>query len=141
MNKISISPISIKEQELTLSPIDPYTHHDNNINEHEKVNNKPSSLVNQQACRDNVKVTYHVVDQNAVSGIFHAEVQAQGIILSLSEDKKYIKLKSTGWFTTNSNLHKWQPYLKKTPIAKGLLLKTGSEFWDSKDNWYLCDTS
>lgn len=79
-----------------------------------------------------------MIDQNAVSGVFHAKVQVQGIILSLSQDKKDLKLRTTGWFSNNENLQKWQPYLKKPPLAKGILLKTGSEFWDSKSNWYLC---
>ena len=38
----------------------------------------------------------------------------------------------------NLNLQKWQPHLKKAPIAKGILLNVGSEFWDNKANWYLC---
>lgn len=97
-----------------------------------------SPLLNKQACRDNIDVTYRVIDQSAVSGVFQAKVQAQGIILSLSQDQKDIKLKATGWFTKNVNLQKWQPYLEKPPLAKGILLKVGSEFWDSKTNWYLC---
>ena len=95
-------------------------------------------MLNQQACRDNIDVTYRVIDQYAVSGIFNAKIQAQGVILSLSQDQKQIKLKTTGWFTKNLNLQKWQPYLKKPPLAKGILLKVDSEFWDSKSNWYLC---
>ena len=104
----------------------------------EKTVKKSSPLLNKQACRDDIDVTYRVIDQSTVSGWFQAKVQAQGLILSLSQDQKDIKLKTTGWFTKNVNLQKWQPYLEKPPRAKGILLKVGSEFWDSKTNWYLC---
>ncbi len=138
MGKFSTIQVPIKEQEVVQSPINSFNEHGQDIKRKEKVNDYASPLLNQQACRDNVEVTYRVIDQNAVSGMFHAKVQAQGVILSLSEDHKDLKLRTTGWFTKNVNLQKWQPYLKKPPLAKGILLNLGSEFWDSKSNWYLC---
>ena len=138
INELPTIRVPVKEQELVQPSTEPFRQSNKNIVKQELVNNSESSLLNQQACRDNVEVTYKVVDQNAVSGTFHAKVQAQGVILSLSQDQKDIKLRTTGWFTKNLNLQKWQPYLTKPPLAKSILLKTGSEFWNSKSHWYLC---
>ena len=141
MENIPTSSIPIKEPNLTEVPNQLFTNRNNTVSSLDKTNQKESPLLNQQACRDNVKVSYRVVDQNAISGTFNAKVQVQGVILSLSQDQKDIKLRTTGWFSTNENLQRWQPYLKKPPLAKDILLKIGSEFWDRKTNWYLCGVS
>jgi len=138
IGNLSALQVPTKEKELVQSPPNSFKKSENDIIKKIKANENTSSLLNQQACRDNIDVTYRVIDQNAVSGIFQAKIQAQGVILSLSQDQKDIKLKTTGWFTKNPNLQKWQPFLKNPPLAKGILLKVGSEFWDSKSNWYLC---
>ncbi|WP_041736926.1 hypothetical protein [Colwellia psychrerythraea] len=88
--------VPIKEQKVVQSPINFFNEHGQDIKRKEKVNDNASPLLNQQACRDNVEVTYRVIDQNAVSGMFHAKVQAQGVILSLSDDHKDMKLRTTG---------------------------------------------
>ncbi|MGJ8691849.1 MAG: hypothetical protein ACSHW0_05165 [Thalassotalea sp.] len=138
MEQFIAPSIPIKEQNLTQPSIDQFTNRKSTLISQDKAKQKKSPLLNQQACRDNVKVSYSVVDQNAVSGIFNAKAQVQAVILSLSQDQKYLKLRTTGWFSTNENLQRWQPYLKKPPRAKDILLKVGAEFWDSQTNWYLC---
>ena len=130
---------SVKEKELTESFVLPFNHPKDIIQKTKKSNKKVSPLLNKKACRDNVKVTFSVRDQNAVMRTYPAELQAQGIILALSEDQKHIKLKATGWFSKNEYLQKWQPYLTKPPLSKEVSLKVGAEFWDLKSNWYLCN--
>jgi len=120
------------EQEVTASTT-PFKNKDEIINQKKS---NVSSWVNKQVCKDNIKVTYSVIDPNGTSGTYHAELQAQAVIISVSQNK--IKLRTTGWYSQSTNLNKWAPYLKNPPIAKGILLKTDAEFWDSNNNWYLC---
>jgi hypothetical protein len=132
LQDLTLPVVPIKEQELSKSTI-PFQNND--IVTHQKKSNV-SKWVNKQVCKDNIKATYSVNDQNGVSGTYHAELQAQAIIISVSQNK--IKLRTTGWYSQSTNLNKWAPYLKNPPIAKGILLKKDAEFWDSKSNWYLC---
>ena len=130
---------SVKEKKLTESFTLPFNRPEDMIpNKQKNDNEKVSPLLNKQACRDNVKVMFSVRDQNAVVRTYPAELQAQGIILALSQDNKHIKLKATGWFSKNEYLQQWQPYLTKPPLSKEVSLKVGSEFWGIKRNWYLC---
>lgn len=125
-----------KEQTGIKPPFRRYSKHPINIKNN---NDKSSPLLNQQACRNNVEVTYQVIDQRAVVGTYQAQVQAQGVILEISDDNKLIKLKTTGWFTENENLHNWQPYLTTPPLTNDISLEIGAEFWDNKNNWQLCN--
>jgi len=134
---ISIPEVPLKKQALAES-IAPFKESDNFITKQGDDRKYHSLLLNKQVCKDNVKVTYNIIDQNAVSGTYHAELQVQSIIIAVSPDDKKIKLRTTGWYSKSANLNKWAPYLKKPPIAKGILLKAGSEYWHSIDNWYLC---
>lgn len=129
-------PLEHKVKELPVA--EPITHNANYLDDSAAYKKEASTLINKEVCRDKVKVTYRLLDKNAVKGIYHAEVQAQGVIVGISHDKKQFKIKTTGWYSHNNNLHQWQPYLKETPIAKDVLLKTGAEFWSPKDLWYLC---
>ncbi len=132
LQNLSLPVVPIKEQELTGSTT-PFK--DKGIVIHQKKSNVVS-WVNKQVCKDNIKVTYSVIGQNGTSGTYHAELQAQAIIISVAENN--IKLRTTGWYSQSTNLNKWAPFLKKPPIAKGILLKEGAVFWDSNINWYLC---
>lgn len=132
LKNLTLPVVPIKEQEFTQAAI-PFKNHDKIIKQNK---NNVSSWVNKQVCRDNIKVTYSVIDPNGASGTYHAQLQAQAIIISVSQNN--IKLRTTGWYSQSINLNKWAPYLKKPPIAKGILLKTDAEFWDSNSNWYLC---
>lgn len=96
-------------------------------------------LLNMQACRDDVDVTYSVTSPDGVKGTFPAKVQAQGVVLALSRDQQKIKIRTTGWYSKNNNLLRWMPYLRQPPIAKRILLTNGAEFWDIKTQWYKCD--
>lgn len=53
---------------------------------------------------------------------------------------KKIKIRTAGWYSHNTNLQRWQPYLTRPPIAKGLLLSQGAEFWNNKSHWYQCSS-
>jgi hypothetical protein len=107
-----------------------------NMSKHPK---NDSPLLNKQVCKDNIEVTYYVTDSDGVRGSFPAKVQGQGLIVALSHDQKKFKIKTTGWYTQNDNLLRWMPYLRSPPIARGIMLKVGAEFWDLKQAWYQCD--
>lgn len=66
---------------------------------HRKTNNSP--LYKKQVCRDNVEVSYSVIDQNASQSTFNTKVQAQAIVLGGSQDNKNVKLCITVWFSIN----------------------------------------
>jgi hypothetical protein len=132
LKDLPIPTVPIIEQELSEATL-PYKKDDKIIY---KQKSNETSFINKQVCKDNIKVTYSVSDPNGVSGTYHAELQAQAIIISVSQTN--IKLRTTGWYSKSINLNKWAPYLKKPPIAKGILLAVDDEFWDNNDDWYLC---
>ncbi|MCF2948835.1 hypothetical protein L0668_12010 [Paraglaciecola aquimarina] len=96
-------------------------------------------LFNQQVCRDNVDVTYRVTSPEGIKSTFSANVQAQGVAVGLSPGQDKIKVKTNGWYSQNTNLSRWRPFLSQPPSAKGILLEVDAEFWDTKTNWYRCD--
>ena len=137
-NNIPSPDLAITHEETKLPLAKPINHKANYFEASAAPFKKTVTDINKAVCRDNVAVTYRVTDQNGVKGVYNATVQAQGIIIAISHDKKQIKVKSTGWFSDNVNLQNWQPFLTSVPLAEGLLLNVGGHFWDKKSHWYLC---
>lgn len=102
------------------------------------LNNPNSPLINKEVCRDDVDITYTVKNKNGTPNTYNAIVQAQGTVINVSQDNKNLKIKTTGWYSTNSNLTKWAPHLTKPPLAKDITLKINAEFWDKREKWYIC---
>lgn len=140
--QLSASDIPLEKDMNELPVTQSVNHKANYFDPPEQHISKLSKFMDKEVCRDKVQVTYRVTDQNAVTGVFKAEVQAQGIVVGFSEDNdagtKQLKIKSTGWFSYNANLQQWQSYLKTAPLAEGLSLKIGAEFWNNHALWYLC---
>lgn len=116
----------------------PFKNYDTIVNKPMGFVDDEQSLVGKQVCQDNVNVTYTLMDQSGVNGTYPAILQAQGVIKKISQNKERIKIKTTGWYSQSDNLNKWAPYLKNPPLAKGILLKSGAEFWGELSEWYLC---
>ncbi len=138
VNEVTLPPLPGAQSSQSLPPNDLKAQATNAVVTKNTSTIKASTFLNKEVCRDNVQVTYKVTDQNGVTGVYKAKVQAQGIIVLISEDRKHIKLRATGWYTQNENLYHWQPYLKNPPIAKDISIAKGSEYWDEVENWYLC---
>ena len=105
----------------------------------ERLETTSSPLINKQVCRDNIDVSYFIIDRSANRSDFKSKVQAQALVVAASLDQIDLKLKITGWHSNDETLSRWQPYLKKEPLTKSISLEKDAIVWDKSNNWYKCN--
>ncbi|TLU65388.1 hypothetical protein FE810_08870 [Thalassotalea litorea] len=95
-------------------------------------------LIGKQVCKNNVVVKYRVPDNSGYKAFHSSIVQVQGVVRGVTTSGEDLRISITGWYTLDSTLRGWRPYLEAPPLTEKYTLRQGNDIVDERAGWNPC---